>query len=158
MRVRSVWWMILAAAVAGPAWAGTSSSISVQLNIGNAPPPPMVIYDEPPPLMVVPGSTVCMVRDPDCDYDFFRFGVYWYIWNDGYWYRARTYRGPFTVVEARYVPAAIWGVPSRHWRHHPHGGPPGLMKKRYRGDYYVLREREEHEHRHGHGHGHGDDD
>ena len=139
MRVRSAWWIILAVAAAGPAWAGTNGSISVQLNIGNAPPPPVVVYEEPPPMMIVPGSTVYLVSDPRCGYDFFRFGVYWYIWNDGYFYRARTYRGPFRVVEARYVPAAIWNVPSKHWKRHPHGGPPGLTKK-YRSDAYVLDE------------------
>ena len=140
MRVRPAWWIILAVAAAGPAWAGSSGSIRVQLNIGNAPPPPVVVYEAPPPMVIVPGGTVYVVSDPRCDYDFFRFGVYWYIWNDGYFYRARSHHGPFRVIEARYVPAAIWNVPSRHWKRHPHGGPPGLAKKKYRGDVYVMDE------------------
>jgi len=68
------------------------------------------------------------VLEDDYDYDVFRYGVYWYVFNDGYWYRARTHRGPFAVVSARYVPTAIVNVPPRYWRH-PHGGPPGQMKK-----------------------------
>jgi hypothetical protein len=79
----------------------------------------------------------------DYGYDVFRYGVYWYVFDDGYWYRARTYRGPFVVVSARYVPAAVINVPPRYWRH-PHGGPPGLMKKR--GDYVVVKDK-------GHGRG-----
>jgi hypothetical protein len=93
-------------------------------------------------MVVVPGSTVYVVNDARCDYDFFRYGVYWYIWNDGYWYRARSYRGPFAVVEARYVPNRIWNVPARHWKHHPHGGPPGLAKKNRHDDVVVMREHE----------------
>ena len=147
MRVRTAWWIVLAVAAAGPAWAETHGSIAVRLNIGNAPPPPVVVYREAPPVVVVPHSAVYVVRDDRCRYDFFRYGVYWYIWNDGYWYRSRAYRGPFAVVHPRYVPAAVWDVPSRHWKRHPHGGPYGLTKKR--GDnYYVVREKE---HRHGHG-------
>jgi hypothetical protein len=123
----------------------------VQLNIGNAPPPPVVVYQESPPVVIVPGSAVYVVNDPRCGYDFFRFGVYWYIWNDGYFYRGRSYNGPFRVIEARYVPAAIWNVPSRHWKRHPHGGPPGLTKGRYRGDDYAVVKH------HGRGRGHDDD-
>jgi hypothetical protein len=146
VRLQSAWWMILAVTVAGPVQAGTSSSLRVQLNIGNAPPPPVVIYREAPPLVVVPRSAVYVVNDDDCQYDFFRYGVYWFIWNNGYWYRSNSYRGPFRVVEARYVPVAIWNVPGRHWKHHPHGGPPGLVKKEHHDHYYVVREKEHHGH------------
>lgn len=153
MRLRSAVWLLLAVAVAGPVHAETRTTLRVQLNIGNAPPPPAVIYREAPPMVVVPRSAVYVVRDDDCQYDFFRYGVYWFIWNDGYWYRSSNYRGPFRVIEARYVPTAIWNVPSRHWKHHPHGGPPGLARNEHRHDrYYVVREKE------GRGHKHGDDD
>jgi hypothetical protein len=146
MRLRSALWVLVAVAVAGPVHA--ESNLRVQLNIGNAPPPPVVVYREAPPVVIVPRSGVYVVRDDRCNYDFFRYGVYWFIWNDGYWYRARSYRGPFQVIEARYVPTAIWNVPSRHWRHHPHGGPPGLANKERHHDHdYVAREK----------HGHDDD-
>ena len=101
----------------------------MQLNIGNAPPPPVVIYQAAPQMMVVPHSAVYVLDDDDRDYDFFRYGVYWFIWNKGYWYRSSSYRGPFRVIEARYVPDAIWNVPSRRWKHHPHGMPPGQARK-----------------------------
>lgn len=144
MRLCSIGWVILAVAVAGPVQAGTSHSLRVQLNIGNAPPAPMVIYNEAPPVVVVPRSAVYVVRDDDRDFDLFRYGVYWFIWNEGYWYRSATYRGPFRVIEARYVPAAIWNVPGRHWKHRPHGGPPELGMKKHRHDhYYASEEREE---------------
>jgi hypothetical protein len=117
-----------------PASAGTSVGIGV--TIGDAPPPPVVVIREEPHLVVVPGSTVYVVRDNRYrpDYDVFRYGAFWYIYNDGYWYRARSHRGPFRTVRTKYVPRAIMVVPARHWRHHPHGGPPGRIKKAYRDD------------------------
>ncbi len=139
MRIRIAWWIFMAVSLAAPALAETS--VSVQLNIGNAPPPPVVVYRDVPHMVVVPGSTVYVVSDDRCDYDFFRYGVYWYIWNDGYWYRARTYRGPFAVIEARYVPGRVWNVPAKHWKHHPHGGPPGLMKMKRHDDMVVVKEK-----------------
>lgn len=149
MRIKTAGWIALAILVAAPAGAETSASLRMQLNLGNAPPPPAVFFDNTPPLVVVPRTTVYVVRhdrDSDRDYDFFRYGVYWYIWNDGYWYRARSYRGPFSVIHPRYVPAAIIKVPSKHWRHHPHGGPPGLQKKSNRDRYVVVREKRGHRH------------
>ena len=109
--------------------AETYTSLGVSLNIGNAPPPPVVVIREEPRVLVVPGSTVYVVDDRRIDYDFFRYGVYWYVFNDGYWYRARSYRGPFSVIAVKYVPRSIINVPAKHWKHHPHGGPPGQMKK-----------------------------
>ena len=140
---------LLALAAAGPALAETRTSWTVQLNIGNAPPPPAIMYREAPPVVVVPGSSVYVVNDDRYDCDMFRYGVYWYVWNDGYWYRARNYRGPFRVIEARYVPATIWNVPDRRWKHHPHGGPPGLNRRH--DDVVVVREKD------GRGHGRGHD-
>ena len=142
MKHRTLWWFLLASVVAAPLSASAGTSVGVSINIGNAPPPPVVVFRREPSVVIVPGSTVYVVND-ECDYDVFRYGVYWYVFNDGYWYRARTYRGPFAVVSARYVPAAIVNVPPKYWRH-PHGGPPGQMKKR--GEYVVVKDKGRHKH------------
>ena len=149
MRFRSALWMVLAVTIAAPAWAGTS--LRVTMGLTNAPPPPVVIYRETPPVVLIPQSAVYVVVDEDRGYDFFRYGVYWFIWNDGYWYRARSYRGPYRAIETRYVPAAIWKVPQKHWKRHPHGGPPGLAKKHrhHHDEGYAAQ---------GRGRGHRDDD
>jgi hypothetical protein len=138
MKRRTLWWFLLASVVAAPLAASAGTSVGVNINLGNAPPPPVVVFRHEPPMVVVPGSTVYMVNG-DCDYDVFRYGVYWYVFNDGYWYRARKHRGPFAVVNARYVPGAIVNVPPKYWRH-PHGGPPGQMKKR--GDYVLVKDKD----------------
>ena len=150
MRHRRLWWFLLALVIAMPSTA-SATDVSWQLNISNAPPPPVVIVRQQPRTILVPSSTVYVVDDDRMDYDYFRYGVYWYVSNDGYWYRARSYRGPYRVVEVRYVPRAILNVPGRHWRH-PHGGPPGQMKKR---DVVVVREGRGYDSGHGHGNGKG---
>jgi hypothetical protein len=53
----------------------------------------------------------------------------YYLYNGRYWYRAKGYRGRFAVVDVRYVPRPVLVVPANHWRHHPHGGPPGQARK-----------------------------
>jgi hypothetical protein len=135
---------IMSLAIAVPMQAGAETSIEVRLRAGTAPPPPQVVYRETPGTRIVPNTSVYVVIGDRHDYDYFRYGVYWYIYRGDHWYRARRYTGPFTVVEAKYVPRAIINVPPRYWRHHPHGGPPGQMKKavhaeRTRGDRAPAR-------------------
>jgi hypothetical protein len=114
----------LALAVAVPAYADTR----IQVNIGTAPPPPLVVFHHPPAMRLVPAQGVYVVGGPDLAYDCFRFGAFFYIYNDGWWYRASRYGGPYRAIEARYVPRPIFMVPPSHWRH-PHGMPPGQAKK-----------------------------
>ena len=122
------------AAVAGisaPAHAETYFGFNI--GISNAPPPPRVMFRSAPRVVIVPETRVYVIDDSygDPGYDMFQSDGYWYVADDGYWYRARTYRGPYRVIDVRYVPRRVLSVPERRWRHHPHGGPPGQMK-RYR--------------------------
>ena len=145
---RLLWMSALALVCAAPAMAETRTYFGFSIGVSNAPPPPRVVFQSQPDIVVVPGSTVYVVEDPECDYDMFRYGGFWFVYDDGYWYRARAYRGPFTVVDVRYVPRQVLTLPPPRWKHHPHGGPPGQMKKR---DVVVVRE-------HGRGHGKWKDD
>lgn len=114
--------------IALPALAATD--VHVSINLGNAPPPPVVVVQHAPRTVWLPESRVYVVNDDDFDDDYFQCGSYWYVLRGDYWYRARTWRGPYGVIEQRYVPHSIMVVPANHWKHHPHGGPPGQMKKR----------------------------
>lgn len=103
----------------------------VSLDISNAPPPPRFVFRERPVYVETYGSVV--VVDPgDYDCDMFQYGSSWYVYSGGYWYRSRSYNGPYAVISFESVPSRIYGVPESRWRHHPHGGPPGQMKKRGR--------------------------
>jgi hypothetical protein len=168
MKIRS---MLSLAAVAGCLSASAAlaeTHVNVSIGIGNAPPPPVVVVREEPRVVLVPGSTVYVVDDNRWGYDCFRYGVYWYAYRDGFWYRSRAWRGPFGVVRTEIVPRAIMSVPSSRWKNHPHGMPPGQAKRAM----YVERRpavvarpitphdrrdngREEHGRDSGHGNGHG---
>ena len=134
MRRHALTWSLLSTlTLSSASFAGTD--VTLHATIGNAPPPPVIVYREEPRSILVPGTTVYVIEGNRHDYDAFRYGVYWYIWNDGYWYRSRNWRGPFAVTSVKYIPRAILNVPERHWKH-PHGMPPGQAKK-----YVAVREK-----------------
>lgn len=128
------------------------ASVPVTISIG-APPPPVIVFHEEPRWVMVPGSRVYMVEEEDQPaYDVFRYGGWYFIYNDGYWYRSTRWSGPFMAVRERFVPRPIMLVPSERWHQHPHGMPPGLAKKMYRDDWGGGPGRGR-----GHGRGHGRD-
>lgn len=128
----------LIAALAAVLSLGASQALAARTYLGftvgisNAPPPPVITFRTAPRMVLVPDTRVYVVDDPryDVGYDLFRSGGTWYVYDNGYWYRSTSYRGPYRVVDVRYVPRNVLRVPPGHWKGHPHGGPPGQMKKR----------------------------
>jgi hypothetical protein len=148
MRFRKQAAAMLIAVVSLVAAGASRAEVNIQVDIGRAPPPPRLVFREAPRVEYIPESRVYYVVDDDArDYDCFRYGTFWYVNSGNFWYRARSYRGPFTVIRQSYVPAAIWRVPDRRWKHHPLGGPPGQMKRR------EAPMRDQHDNGRGHGHG-----
>src|SRR5437667_7841726 len=94
--------LVVALGLLVPFTAQAATSVGVSINIGNAPPPPAMVVREEPELVLVPNSSVYVCDDDRIGYDTFRYGVYWYIYNDGYWYRAHRWGGPFRAIEVRY--------------------------------------------------------
>jgi len=109
---------LLALMVAAPA---ARSEVGFSIFISNAPPPPVVVYRTEPRFDYIPEERVYVIDDDYCDYDFFRYGAYFYIYDNGYWYRSRSYRGPFVAIYADYVPRPIFYVSSYQyrWRQQP---------------------------------------
>ncbi len=155
----------LTLALAAPAFAHTTVSIGV--NLGNAPPPPVVVYREQPDWVYVPRERVYVVDDDDLGYDYFRCGGSFYIYRAGFWYRSRSWRGPFIAIEARTVPTTIFAMSDREyrWRHRPEWVPPGIARKMDRDDAppgwshgkAKWKDRGDRDEDQGHGHGHGHD-
>lgn len=117
---------LLTLALATPTF--SNPSVQIGLSIGNAPPPPVVVYRRSPRWVMVPHQSVYVVNDDNLGYDYFRYGGLFYIYNSGYWYRSRSYRGPFVAIEQRSVPAPFWSLRERddyRWRHRPEAAPPG---------------------------------
>ena len=139
----------------GPARAG----IDVHVDIGNAPPPPVVVFHRAPRRVLEPTSQVYVIDDPDVgDNDCFYYGGYYWLFADGYWYRKTSWRGRFVVVQPRYVPARLYRVPEGRWKHGPNG-PPGLSRKpggMPPGQYKKMHGDDDDQGR-GHGKGHGKD-
>lgn len=119
MRRSSLWWSLLLVTVAASAASAQTSgraSLGLSVSSDGAPPPPAIVIQEEPRTTLVQNSTVRVVEDHRIGYDFFRYGVYWYIHDDGRWFRGRAHRGPFRPIDVKYVPRAIITVPAKHWR------------------------------------------
>ena len=133
MRRSSLWWSLLFVTVAAtPASAQTSGHASLGLRAvaeGAPPPATVVILEDEPRTAVVPNSTVRVADDGRIRYDFFRYGVYWYIHDEGRWYRARAHSGPFRGIDVKYVPRAVITVPAKHWRNPQRSPSVAAMKE-----------------------------
>ena len=114
---QALWTMALGLTLAAPAYAETRTYFNFQIGIGDAPPPPRIYFRSRPEYVYIPNSSVYVVST-SYDYDMFRYGGYFYVCDDGFWYRSRSYRGPFRVLDVRYVPRPVFYVPERNWKHH----------------------------------------
>ena len=96
---------------------------------------PTIVFEAPPPLVVIqPGVQV--VQDYD-DEVFFVDSWYW-ARRDGRWFRTKTHRGGWVLVEDRGVPMTIVRLPPgqyRKWKKHDddHGHGKNDNKKKGKG-------------------------
>lgn len=146
MRSRIGLLSLLAMVLAVPVWSAdmvTSARRQAYEMRHGVPAPPTIVFRQQPHWVQVPQSRVYVVeRYERPAYDMFRFGGFYFIFSDGYWYRSRRYDGPFVYVQESYVPQPIFTVPVAEWR----SLPPGIAKK-YRNDDRGWG--------HGRGRGHG---
>jgi hypothetical protein len=70
-----------------------------------------VIFDREPRMPIIPGTDVYYMRD-ESDYDLYRYGNAWYLVDNGDWYRATSWRGPFIRIRRSAVPEAVYRIPS----------------------------------------------
>ncbi len=124
---------LFAAFGAAPAMAG----VNVNVNIG----PPAVVVAEPPEMVVVPNSMVYFA--PGVSVELLFFDGFWWTPNEGRWFRARAYNGPWTIVGPRYVPRAIGHLPPGYRGTYGRGAhiPYGQLKKHWRHREIERRER-----------------
>jgi hypothetical protein len=108
---------VLVLFMAGPAAAQVHVDIGIHL-------------PAPPQLVVVPGVPAVHYAPAAPSNLFFYGGQYW-IFNNGGWYVANGYNGPWILVAPHYVPRPVLFVPVRyyrvppgHWAHwHPQAPP-----------------------------------
>ncbi len=109
------------------------SAAQVSVSIGVFAPPPPLVVAGPPVMAVIPGTTY-VYFSPDVPQDIFFHSGYWYRPHEGRWFRAPSYRGPWTYVDRRLVAPAIVSLP-RDYRHIPPGHqkiPYGQLKKNWK--------------------------
>ena len=109
---------------AAPAPAGASDRVSVRVPSNDAPRPPRARQSR---VKLVLGTGVYVVTDP-IDHDVFRYAGYWYLFSNGYWFRARSYSGAFARWDARRIPRAVMNVPASYWRH-PAPAPTSIARR-----------------------------
>lgn len=139
-----------------PASSMAATSVGVSINIGDPYRGAALHFRSEPDVVLVPDTRVYYVRN--YDYDVYRYGSYWYFIDDGRWYRARTYRGPFVYIHETSVPRAIVTVPT-HYRRHWGGPPPHAVARGYHRNHnerYVERVRVERRDAYDRGHGRDD--
>ena len=79
--------------------------INLNVNIG----PPPVVVAEPAVVAMIPTIGVYFV--PDSSPDLFFYAGFWWSPRGERWYRSRACKGPWAVVESRFVPRQVIRVP-----------------------------------------------
>jgi hypothetical protein len=150
--------LIVAAGLMGAAslHAETQSWFGFEIGIRGGSPAPRPIEWRSEPSVVWVGH-VAVVDHDACYDDVFRCDQAWWRMSDGWWYRSSSWRGPWVGVDVRRVPRTVLELPAGRWKHHPHGGPPGQMKKMRREEYREAVREDRHDHGRGHDRGHGRD-
>ena len=104
---------LVAATLSMPAQAATD----IRVSIGDRYQGATLNFRSQPRVVVIPDTRVYYVQN--YDYDLYRCDGSWYYVDDGYWYRAPSWRGPFVQVRVSSVPRTLIMVPMRYrhnWR------------------------------------------
>lgn len=88
-----------------------AAQVRVDVNIG---PPPPYVMAAPPAMVVIPGTYVYAVADPNADILF--YNGFWFRPHEGHWFRARSYNGPWAHLAPRQVPQVLIQLPPDYRR------------------------------------------
>lgn len=86
------------------------AEVNVNIRIG----PPAVVVAGPPEMIVVPHTMVYFA--PDVEGGLLFHAGFWWAPNQGRWFRAKGYNGPWVIVEQRHVPVEIVRLPRDYRR------------------------------------------
>lgn len=77
--------------------------------------PPKLYIPHPPVMAPLPGTNVYAIWDIDVDVAFYQ--GWWWRRDDGRWFRARDYNGPWGIIIARRVPRILQKLPPNFRKH-----------------------------------------
>jgi hypothetical protein len=109
-----------------------AGDVDVNIGIGIGVPPPRLVVPTPPSVYLIPGSYVYYA--PDLGAQIFFYSGYWYLMDDGYWFRASHYRGPWNYLSPSRVPVVFLHLPRDYYRVPPGQKliPYGQLKKHWK--------------------------
>jgi hypothetical protein len=90
------------------------AAISADINIHVGDRAPVGYFYSEPRGYLIPDYNVWYYQNSS--YDMYRYGNVWYMNDGGYWYSARSWRGPFVGIRFESVPSRIVRVPTRYHR------------------------------------------
>lgn len=97
---------------------GGGSTVSGTLRTGSG--TLRVQFGTQPRWVTVPGTSVYEVPMSDRpDYDVFREGNTYYVYDNDRWYSSTRPEGDYTAIEDNYVPTDFNRIPRDHWRNYP---------------------------------------
>jgi hypothetical protein len=111
--------------------------VSASVRIGDPYPGSTLDFDVAPRMAVIPGTRVYYVNDNNFSGDLYRVGGYWYYVDDGNWYRASSWRGPFLNIRETNVPVDVYRIPGRYRMSWSSGGRQNY--RRYDRSYASVR-------------------
>jgi hypothetical protein len=87
--------------------------------------PLQISFRTTPHWVGIRGTRVMEIRQGERpDYDMFRYGGNYYVFNNNRWYMSHRVRGGFNTIDDRSVPRELSRVPREHWRNYPSGWAP----------------------------------
>jgi hypothetical protein len=86
-----------------------SGEAGVSVNIGIGAAPPAYVVPAPPPVVPIPGTYVYYA--PGLAVDILFYHGNWYRPYGGYWYRSRSYNGPWAYLTPTRVPQVLVMLP-----------------------------------------------
>jgi len=104
-----------------------AADVGFSLRIGDRYRGNNLYFSTRPRMTIVPGTRVYYVEDSD--YDVYRYGGFYYAFDDGRWYRSSSYRGPWIYIRGGQVPRTIYTVPASY-------------RRNWHGDYRYWRNRD----------------
>jgi hypothetical protein len=124
----------------------------VDVHIGIGVPPTHIVIPAPPVVVLIPGTHVYFA--PDVGVQLFFYAGYWYYLQDGYWFWAADYVGPWYYLPPARIPVAFLHLPPHYYKIPPGYKriPYGQLKNHWREwdrrDYREVKGWEEDLHRH----------
>jgi len=94
-----------------------ATDVDVNIGIGIGIPPPHVVIPAPPAVVMIPGSYVYFA--PDVGFQLFFYSGYWYLLQNGYWFWAGDYVGPWYYLPPARIPVAFMHLPPHYYKVRP---------------------------------------